>query len=235
MVAGSLTAWTGMSACQRLSRWMENSFALGGAVTGGNDGRRQRDSVLAWEREAREFPAELDRAKAQEQRVAERTQAGRQHIDEQRKTRTELEVQRQALLRDAQRRQAELEQARLLSAQTRQEAAWQKQILEQTQQDLAELDSQEEQSRVTLEGTADSLGDARQRASLAEEAAQANPDELLRNLADLRAKAAAAQENLSSQRALKAQQRGTLEQVASQLRSKSVRQNGLLQGGRPTA
>ena len=201
----------------------------GGAVTGGNDGRRQRDSVLAWEREARELPAELDRAKAQEQRVAERTQAGRQHIDEQRKTRTELEVQRQALLRDAQRRQAELEQARLLSAQTRQEAAWQKQILEQTQQDLAELDSQEEQSKVTLEGTADSLGDARQRASLAEEAAQANPDELLRNLADLRARAAAAQENLSSQRALKAQQRGTLEQVASQLRSKSDRQNGLLQ------
>ena len=236
--AHSGSAWNGRQQLDRADRNVRLPTVVtlageiirpGGAVTGGNDGRRQRDSVLAWEREARELPAELDRAKAQEQLVAARTQAVRQKIEERRNRRTELELQRQALLRDAQRRQAELEQARLLSAQTRQEATWQKQIFEQTLQDLAELDSQEEGLRVALEEAANSLRDAQERARLAEEAAQANPDELLRKLADLRAKAAGAQENLSSRRALMAQQRRTLEQIDGQLRSKSDRQNELLQ------
>ena len=201
----------------------------GGAVTGGNDGRRQRSSVLAWEKEARELPAALERAKAQEQLVSKRTQAARHQIEEQRKTRTEFEIQFQALNRDAQRRQAELEQARLLSAQARQEAAWQQQVFEQTLRDLAELDSQEEQLRQALDEKAVSLEGAQKRAGFAETAAQASPDEMLRKLADQRAQAAAAQENLNSQRALMAQQKRTLEQVDGQLRSKSNRLNDLLQ------
>ncbi len=201
----------------------------GGAVTGGNDGRRQRSSVLALEREARELPAELRRAKAREQQIAERTQAARHQIDEQRKTRTEFELQIQTLSHEAQRRQAEMEQARLLAAQTRQETAWKQEAFEQTNRDLADLDSQKVQLVQALNEATDSLEGTRQRADLAETAAQASPDEMLTELADKRAQAAAAQENLNSQRTLLAQQKRAFVQVESQLRSKTDRRDGLLQ------
>lgn len=201
----------------------------GGAVTGGNDGRRQRSSVLAWEREARELPAELDRARAQATKAAEESQASRQLVEEHTKTRAKLEDQIQLLLRNEKKRQTELEQARLLAAQATQEAAWQVKVFEQSKVDLALLDSQEEELRAALAESVISLEDTRKRARLAEQAAQARPDELLRQLADLRAKAAATQENLNSQRALIAAQNRSIEQIDNQLEPRSKRRNDFFQ------
>ena len=138
----------------------------GGAVTGGTDGSRQRRSLLAWEREARELPAVLDRARLQARRTEEKTQATRLQVEQQTSKRAHLEKQRQLLLRDVQRRQSELERARLHAAQVEQEAAWHLKGLDQTNSELAILDSKEEQLRAALQEAADSLADARERASL---------------------------------------------------------------------
>ena len=201
----------------------------GGAVTGGNDGSRQRRSVLAWEREARELPAELNRAMEQARQAAEKTQATRHEVEEQTRKRAQLEKQRQQLLRDGQRRQSELERARLHAAQARQEAAWQLQVLDQRKADLASLDAKEEQIRAALKKGAHTLDAARERARSSEQAAQTSQDEMLRQLADLRAEAAAAQENLISRRALEAEHRRSREQIDSQLHARSERQSALLQ------
>ena len=201
----------------------------GGAVTGGNDGPRQRRSVLAWEREARELPAELDCAKSKARLAEEKTRATRLEVEGQTRKRADLEKQRQRLLRDVQRRQAALERARLHAAQTEQEAAWHQRGLDQTNSELAVLDTKEEQLRTALKESAVTLADAREHATLTERAAQTGPDGMLLRLADLRAEAAAAQENLNSRRGLDADQRRTLIRIDSQLRSLSDRQTDLVE------
>ncbi len=201
----------------------------GGAVTGGNDGRRQRRSLLAWEREARELPTELERARGQAGKAKQKTQATRNMVEERSRKRAQLEKHQQQLIREGQRRQAELEQARLHAAQARQEAAWQKQVLDQTNAELATLDAQQEQLKASLAETATSLDDAHERTRLSEQAAQTTQDEMLRRLADLRAEAAAAQENLNNRRALEAEQRRTLSQIEGQLQSRSTRRSELAQ------
>ena len=201
----------------------------GGAVTGGNDGRRQRRSLLAWEREARELPAELERARGRARKAKEKSQATRDKVGDTTQKRAQLEKHQQQLIREGQRRQAELEQARLNAAQARQEAAWHKQVLDQTNADLASLDAQQVQLQDSLAEAATSLDDTRERARLSEHAAQTTHDEMLRRLADLRAEAAAAQENLNNRRTLESEQRRTLSQIEGQLQSRTARQSELAQ------
>ena len=122
-----------------------------------------------------------------------------------------------------------MERARLHAAKARQEEAWQQQVLDQTETDLDGLDSQEEQLRAALTEAARSLEDARNRARLSQEAAQTNQDDMLRQLADLRAKAASAQENLHSQRTLAAEQSRALSHIDGQLQSRSARHSELSQ------
>ena len=195
----------------------------GGAVTGGNDGRRQRRSALAWEREARELPTELARAEGKARQSEEIAQSARNNIKTQSRKRSELERQRELQLRDAQRRQSEFERARLHAAEARQEAAWQQQVLGQTQSELAGLDSQEEQLAKALTETASALHETREKAMLSEAAARSGQDEMLRQLADLRAQAAAAQENLSSRRELEADLKRSYGQIGERLQSRSER------------
>lgn len=201
----------------------------GGAVTGGSDGSRQRRSALAWEREARELPAELDRARSEARRAKERTQAARLEVEGLARTRADLEKRRQRLLGGVQRQQAALERARLRAARAEQEAAWHLRGLEQTSSELAVLDTKEEQIRAALKESAATLADAREQAALAERAAQTSPDGMLRQLADLRAEAAVAQENLKNRRALEADKRRTLIQIDSQLQRLSDRQTQLIE------
>lgn len=201
----------------------------GGAVTGGNDGSRQRRSVLAWEREARELPAELDRAKSKSRLSEEKTRATRLEVEGKTGKRADLEKQRQDLLRDVQRRQAALERARIHASRAEQEAAWHLKGLDQTTAELATLDRKEEQLRAALNESAVKLTEARERATLAERAAHTGTDGMLRELADLRAEAAVAQETLKNRRALEADQRRTLIRIDSELRSQSDRLSELVE------
>ncbi len=199
----------------------------GGAVTGGNNGGRQRRSALAWEREARELPAELAEAESRAHQAVKRIQATRQKIEERSNKRSMLENNRQLLLDEARRQRTDLEQARLAAAHAQQEAAWRQELLDQTRVEIADLDSREGLLSQASEEAEVSLADARQRARLAEEAAQGGPEELLRRLADLRAKAASAHENLNSQQTLIAEQKRSLDHLDTQLQSRKNRQDAL--------
>ncbi len=199
----------------------------GGAVTGGNYGVRQRRSALAWEREARELPAKLAEAESRAHQAVKGVQAFRQKIEELSNKRSELENSRQLLLDEAQRQRTDLERATLAAARAQQEAAWQRELLDQTRIELADLDSTEEQVSQALEEAEVSLADARQRALLAEKAAQGNPEKLLRRLADSRAKAASAHENLKSQQTLIAEQKRSLDRLDTQLQARQKRQDAL--------
>lgn len=201
----------------------------GGAVTGGTDGGRQRRSVLAWEREARELPAQLARAEGQVRQAEGIVLSARNEIESQNRKRAELEKQREQLIRDVQIRQSEFERARLQAAEVRQEAVWQQQLLEQTQAELTRLDSQLDQLATALKETASTLHHARDRAMQSEAAALTGQDEMLRQLADLRAEAAAAQENLSSRRELEEDLQRSHAQIGSQLKSRSEEQAELAQ------
>ena len=201
----------------------------GGAVTGGNDGRRQRRSALAWEREARELPVQLAHAERQARQAEEISQSARDEIAAQTRRRADLEKQREQLIRDAQKRQSEFERARLHAAEAKQVAAWQQQALGRTQAELASLDSQQEQLAKALTEAGSQLHHARERAKLSEAEARTGQDEMLRQLADVRAEAAAVQENLSSRRELKADLERSHAQICGQLQSRSERQAELAQ------
>jgi len=196
----------------------------GGAVTGGNDGNRHRRSALAWERAARELPQELARAEGQARQASEKTRSARNKVEELTRRKTEHERQRRLLLRDAQRQQTKFERARLHAAQARQEAAWQHQVLGQTEAELAGLDLLEQQLAAASAESESALQDAHKRAKLSEAAARTNQDDMLRQLADLRAEAAAARENLSSRRSLEADLGRSHAQLGGQLQSRSERQ-----------
>ena len=200
----------------------------GGAVTGGNDGNKQPGSMLAREREARALPAELANVRTELRQATDMAQSVREHILKERGALITLEEQRKMILHEAQLRQTALEQARLGAAQARQTAEWHAQLLDQSQQSLAELSQQEQTLRKDLEEAIESRQAAQEQAGLAEVAvAKARPDELLRRLADLRAAAAAAKGDLNNRRTLIEEQRRMLEQDDSQYRSKSQRLQNL--------
>ena len=201
----------------------------GGAVTGGNDGKRHRKSVLAWEREVRELPGDLARVEGQARQAIEMTRSTRNKVEALTRKRAELERHRQLLFREAQMRQSEFERARLHAAQARQEADWQQQILSQTQAELADLGKLEQQLAAASTESARTLHEARERAVLSESAARTSQDDMLRQLADLRAEAAAVRENLSSRRSLEADLRRSHAQIGGQLQSKLERQTELAQ------
>ena len=201
----------------------------GGAVTGGNDGNRHRRSALAWERAARELPAELARAEVQARLASEKAQSARNEVEEQTRRRAEHEEQRQQFLRDAQRRQSKFERAKLHAAQARQEAAWHRQTLSQTEEEFAGLVSLEEQLAAASAESEGALQDARERAMLSEVAARTSQDGMLRKLADLRAEDAASREKLSSLRSLEADLRRSHAQLGGQIQSRSEQQAELAQ------
>ena len=201
----------------------------GGAVTGGNDGRRQRRSVLAWEREARQLPAQLERARGQARQAAEKTRATQNEAEERNRKRAQLLERQQQLIREGQRRQTKLEQARLHAAQVRQEAEWQLQLLHHTMAEHEGLNAKEEQIKAALTEVGRTLENARIRTRKSQVAAQASQDEMFRQLADFRAEAAAAQENLNSRRALEAEQRRALSRIDGQFQAWTVRLSELAQ------
>ena len=194
----------------------------GGAVTGGNDGgNRQHGSALAREREARELPAELARARAEARLATESAGSVRRRIEKAKQSHIVLEEEGRRLLHASQQHQAALEQARLALAQARQAAEWRRQLFDQSRQSLASLTPQEESLRKELNEAIEFREAAREAARLAEEAAaRARPDELLRQLAELRAVAAAAEGELNQRRALIAEQRRALGQIEGQYQSK---------------
>ena len=174
----------------------------GGAVTGGSDGRRQDDSVLAREREYRELPPQIAAARQSAQTEQSQEKALGQALAEAQSglaaSRAEADAARQA----ASLSQQAVERARLQQSQAQERAAWQQKRSSQLAAESARLDEQEralQQEMAGFSGREVNLAAELMAADAA--AAGANLDDLLRQLADLRAAAAESQGHLRNQQA----------------------------------
>lgn len=201
-----------------------------GAVTGGESETGPPASLLAREREARELPAELAGARAEAERAADRARSLRAQIDGERRAMLALEEEEKKLRHMAQERRSSTEKARLEAVQARQAVGWHEQMLKQSRKELDELKPQLDSLRNQLETAAEEGKRAADQARQAEEAASpAHPEVLFRQLADLRAAAAAAEAQLNGMRTLIDEQGKTLKQLESQYQSKSHRLENLQQ------
>ncbi len=200
----------------------------GGAVSGGSDNRRRDDSILARERELRELPAQLRQSTAHAQARATECQALIRQIEERQ---TSLAPLREALAAATRQERAAHDQIadlhrRLDSA--RQAVAWHDERLTALAAESATGEGQAAQVTLDLAAAEDTHAHATQELSRAEQQAEAaGADELLQQLADLRAAAAEAQGNVRSREAVLDSQQRNLAATAAQISAKEDRRAAL--------
>ena len=202
----------------------------GGAVTGGSDGRRQDDSILAREREYRELPEQMTATRRTAQAAQDQGEQVRQALAAAQNRLAESRVQAESARQQASQTQQAQERARLQYAQAQERAEWQQKRSSQMAAEGSRLDEQEATVAQELADFAHRerqlIGDLQ----AAEEAASAaSVDDLLRQLADLRAVAAESQGHLRNRQASLDALRRSSETVKSQIDSKSSRLAGLVQ------
>ncbi len=196
----------------------------GGSVTGGSDRSRRDDSILARERELRELPAQVERATATATEAAVRCAAITAEIEA-----NQLQIQQtQQALADFAR--AERQQNQQIEALRRQHdralqaVQWQTERLNQTTEELTRLDEREAALNLRLAELATvRQSNAADLAAAESDVDQAGVDDLLRQLADLRAAAAEAQGHLRSQQTLLENQRRNLQSIVDQINAKERR------------
>jgi chromosome segregation protein len=196
----------------------------GGALTGGSDANRRDDSVLGRERELRELPQRIEGARSEGRGAAA-------HCAELAKQLESVQVQIDAKKGDlAQRARQErserqqLEELRRQVDRAQQTARWQGERLTQTTAERRQLAEQATTLQAELGQHETEETEAGAALAAAESAARgAGADELLQDLADLRAAAAEAQGQLRSQQALLDEQTRTLQTIANQVAAKEGR------------
>ena len=196
----------------------------GGAVTGGSDGRRQDDSVLAREREYRELPGQMEEARRRAEAGHQQAEALRQALAAAQNRLAEERRQADGARQSASQRQQALERAGLQLGQAEERAAWQTQRGSQMAAESSRLDEQEAALQAELTGYGEQEGQLAQAAAAAERAvAEADVGDLLRQLADLRAVAAEAQGHLRNRQAALESLRRSSATARSQIDSKNHR------------
>ncbi|MBV7337899.1 chromosome segregation protein SMC [Chloroflexi bacterium TSY] len=196
----------------------------GGAVTGGRDSSRRDESVLSREREFRELPEQIVVAKEMAEKVASTCQTCSEKIEQGRL----LIEQRQQILADIiDRRQEQVEvvaEERRVLDRVEQTIRWHAERMSQIEAEQSQLNEQEQAQQDRLEEQIQQQGEAERMLTLAEANVDASgADELLTQLADLRAAAAEAQGNLRSQQTLQNNQQLSLEEIVGQIQSKKQR------------
>ncbi len=200
----------------------------GGSVTGGNDNRRQDDSVLAREREYRSLPAQIDTARAQAERTAAACRALTAQIEG---STTQINILREdeRSARSHERQiQARVAGVRSQLAQARQQVTWQEELRARRGLSLQGLDEQEAAYRSELSAwQAEAVEVGAQRAEV-ETAVQAQGiNDLLQQLGELRAAAADAQGTWRSRQAVFNEQQRSLETVTAQIKARGDRLSAL--------
>lgn len=196
----------------------------GGAVTGGSDGRRQDDSVLAREREYRELPEQIAVARQIAQTSQREGEKVRQHLADAQNHLTESRAQADAARQQAGQSQQAVERARLQLSQSQERAAWQQKRSTQLAAEAERLDQQEATLCQEMADFTEREGELAGELRAADQAASAaNVDDLLRQLADLRAAAAESQGHLRNQQAVLDAARRSGETMKSQSDSRSQR------------
>jgi chromosome segregation protein len=193
----------------------------GGAVTGGSEGGRSDDSLLARERELRELPAQIGRASAALRDQVATCSTISAQIEAQR-----VEIaQTQQSLADLARRERQLrsqvEELRRQVDRSRQAQRWRAEQITQTEAELRMLaDSEAVLLAESVVAEQEEHATAAALAELDAQIAGAGADALLQELANRRAAAAEVQANLRSQQALVESTARTLQSVGDQLRAK---------------
>jgi len=193
----------------------------GGAVTGGSEGGRSDDSLLARERELRELPTQIDHAAATLRERAGACATLNTQIETQRLAITREQQALADLARQERQARGHSEELRRQADRSRQAQRWRTEQIAQTTAELRTLADRE----TALQGdavrvTADEQTTAATLAELATQVAAAGADALLQELANRRAAAAELQGRLRSQQALVESTMRTLQSVGDQLRHK---------------
>lgn len=193
----------------------------GGAVTGGSEGSRRDDSLLARERELRELPNQIERAAAL---LHERAAACSQLAGEIETKRMEIARRQQALADLARRERSLREQREELRRQldrSLQRQRWHGEQMAQagiTLQALSEREAALNAEAVELEQQEQASLQAL--SALEAELQATDADALLQELINRRAAAAEAQGHLRSQLALLESTKRTLQDIETQMRNK---------------
>jgi chromosome segregation protein len=200
----------------------------GGAVTGGSEGNRRDDSVLARERELRDLPPQIAQSK---QALAQSAQHCADLAKENEATQLRIDGEKQALADlagDERSQRQQLEELRRLVDRAQQTAQWHNERLGQTAGELSKLAEQEVILTTELTRCQQSESAAAATVSRAEAAVSAaRSDELMQQLADLRAAAGEAQGHLRSQETLLENQRRNWQQTSQQIQAKARHLAGL--------
>lgn len=193
----------------------------GGAVTGGSDGERRDDSVLARERERRELPNAVEAARAQAQSAA----AGCRSLAEQQAETTgaaeALQRARAELTRSERSARNAVEEARRASDRATQQLRYLNEQAHSGTTEATTLAKRLVEAEHALERAQAECAAAEETLAQAEAtAAHSSADILLRTLADERAAEATAAGLVQSRQALAEQQQRTLAGIARQIQTK---------------
>ena len=193
----------------------------GGAVTGGSEGGRNDDSLLARERELRELPGQIEQASGTLRERVGACASLNTHIEARR-----VEItQEQQVLADLTRRERQLrnqtEELRRQVDRSRQSQRWRAEQIMQIEAELRTLAEREtgylqesESAERSEQEALSALG------ALDANVAAAGADALLQELANRRAAAAEAQGHLRSQQALVDSTARNLQSIGDQMRNK---------------
>ncbi|MFN3332450.1 MAG: chromosome segregation protein SMC, partial [Caldilinea sp.] len=193
----------------------------GGAVTGGSEGGRGDDSLLARERELRELPAHIDRASATLRDQVAACSTINAQIEAQRVEIVRMQQNLADLAQRERQQRSQVEELRRQVDRSRQAQRWRAEQISQTEAELRTLVEREAAlltEAATIEQQEHSTATAL--AQLDAQVAGAGADSLLQELANRRAAAAEMQANLRSQQALVESTTRTLQSVGDQLRAK---------------
>ncbi len=193
----------------------------GGAVTGGSEGGRSDDSLLARARELRDLPAQIEQAAATLQTHIAACGALNTQIEAQRMALAQQQQALADLARQERQARSRMEELRRQVDRSRQAQRWRAEQIAQTEAELHTLAARE---RALQEDAARTdAAEHSTTAALTELAAQvaaAGADALLQELANRRAAAAEAEGHLRSQQALVESTARTLQSINDQLHHK---------------
>jgi chromosome segregation protein len=190
----------------------------GGAVTGGNDSRRQDESILAREREYRRLPDQIAAARKSADATVLACRALAGEIESNRAGVNRLREEERSLRSGERQAQSALEGARSRLAQAEQTVTWQQELMGRRVDALQSLDQQEDRYQAELTSWQQDAAKIVAAVQEAEAAVQAQGiDDLLGQLAEVRAAAADAQGTLRSRQAVFNEQRRSLESVTAQI------------------
>ena len=196
----------------------------GGAVTGGNDNRRQDDSVLAREREYRELPAQITSARGHADSAAASCRSLTAQIENATAQINILREEERSARSQERQIQAAVESARSRLAQAQQQVTWQEELINRRGQSLQSLDEQESVYHSELAAWQAEAVHTDAALAEVESAVQAQGiNELLQQLGELRAAAADAQGTWRSRQAVFTEQKRSLETITAQIHTRAER------------